>query len=68
MFCWHCKKKLEYGDSHIVVYDGNVYCDEECMLYDIDYGTVDFKSFTKGSWDKYSDWDDEVNNALETPR
>ena len=51
-----------------MVYDGNAYCDEECMLYDIDYGTVDFKSFTKDSWDKRSDWDDEVNDALETPR
>ena len=63
MYCKHCGKKLKYDiDNDIyAVYNGDIYCNTGCMLFDVDYGGVDVSSFSKEDWDSSTNWDDDNN-------
>ena len=53
MYCKHCGKKLEYdiNNDTYAIYNGDIYCSTDCMLFDVDYGGVDVSSFNKEDWD-----------------
>lgn len=63
MFCKHCGKKLKYDidNDTYVVYNGDIYCDTDCMLFDVDYGGVDVSSFYKEDWDESISCDGDTN-------
>ena len=53
MYCKHCGKKLEYdiNNDTYAIYNGDIYCSTDCILFDVDYGGVDGSSFNKEDWD-----------------
>ncbi len=55
----HCGKKLKYDPSaDYVVYNGEIYCNEDCMLYDVDYGFANLDDVSEDAFDRcdyYSD-------------
>lgn len=63
MFCKHCGKKLKYDSNNdtYAIYNGDIYCDTDCMLFDVDYGGVDVSSFSKEDWDESISWDGDNN-------
>ena len=66
MYCKHCGKKLKYdiNNDTYVIYKDNIYCDTDCMLFDVDYGGIDVSSFSKEDWDSSINWDDDNNNEM----
>ena len=66
MRCKHCGKKLEYdtnNDSY-AIYNGDIYCNTDCMLFDVDYCGVDVSSFNKEDWDSSINWDDKNESEM----
>lgn len=63
MHCKHCGKKLKYDidNDTYAIYNGDIYCSTDCMLFDVDYGSVDVSSFPKEDWDSSTNWDDDNN-------
>ena len=41
MRCKHCGKELKYdiNNDTYVIYNGDIYCDTDCMLFDVYYGS-----------------------------
>lgn len=33
--CTYCGKDIEFGDDEAVEYDGEIYCDEDCLIKDL---------------------------------
>lgn len=66
MYCKHCGKKLKHNPNNdtYAVYNGDIYCDTDCMLFDVDYGGVDVGSFSKEDWDASINWDNDDNNEM----
>lgn len=66
MYCKHCGKELKYdiNNDTYAVYNGDVYCDTDCMLFDVDYGGVDVSSFSKEDWDASINWSDDNNKEM----
>jgi len=66
MYCKHCGKKLKYdiNNDTYAIYNDNIYCDTDCMLFDVDYGGVDVSSFSKEDWDLSINWDDNNENEM----
>ena len=64
MRCKHCGKELKYdiNNDTYAIYNGNIYCNTDCILYDIDYSSVDVSSFNKEDWDSSINWDDKNEN------
>lgn len=66
MYCKHCGKKLEYdiNNDTYAIYNGDIYCSTDCMLFDVDYGGVDVSSFHKEDWDSSINFDDNNENEM----
>ena len=66
MYCKHCGKKLDYDTNNdtYAIYNGDIYCDTNCMLFDVDYGSVDVSSFHKEDWDSSINFDDNNENEM----
>ena len=57
MRCKHCGKKLKYDlNADYVVYNGEIYCNEDCMLYDVDYGFADLEDIAEDVFDRSNYW------------
>lgn len=57
MRCKHCGKKLKYDtNADYVVYNGEIYCNEDCMLYDVDYCFADLEDITEDVFDRCHYW------------
>lgn len=57
MKCKHCGNKLKYDPSaDYVVYNGEIYCNEDCMLYDVDYGFANLEDITEDVFDRCNYW------------
>lgn len=57
MNCKHCGKKLKYDlNADYVVYNGEIYCNEDCMLYDVDYGFANLDDVTEDVFDRCNYW------------
>lgn len=66
MNCKHCGKILEYDPNNdtYAIYNGDIYCDTDCMLFDVDYGGADMSSFSKEDWDSLSYWDHAISDEM----
>lgn len=66
MHCKHCGKKLKYDPNNdtYAVYNGDIYCGTECMLFDVDYSGVDVSSFSKDAWDSNDYFDEKDHNNM----
>ena len=66
MYCKHCGKKLEHDihNDEYAIYNGDIYCDTDCMLFDVDYGGVDVSSFSKEDWNSSINFDDNNENEM----
>ena len=57
MYCKHCGNKLKYDlNADYVVYNGEIYCNEDCMLYDVDYGFANLEDITEDVFDRCNYW------------
>ena len=65
MRCKHCGKELKYdiNNDTYVIYNGDIYCSTDCMLFYVDYCGVDVSSINKEDWDSSINLDD--NNESE---
>jgi len=65
MRCKHCGKKLEYdSNADYVVYNGEIYCDEDCMLYDVDYGFANVENISEDTFNSEDYWSCDCNNEM----
>lgn len=57
MRCKHCGNKLKYDPSaDYVVYNGEIYCNEDCMLYDVDYGFANVEDVSEDTFNSEDYW------------
>ena len=57
MRCKHCGKTLKYDTSaDYVVYNGEIYCNEDCMLYDVDYGFANVEDVSEDVFNLEDYW------------
>ena len=66
MRCRHCGKKLEYdiNNDTYALYNGNIYCNTNCILFDVDCDGVDVSSFNKEEWDASINWNDSNKSEM----
>ena len=66
MRCKHCGKELKYdiNNDTYAIYNGDIYCNTDCMLFDVDYGSVDVSSFNKEDWDSSINWNGNNENEM----
>ena len=66
MRCKHCGKELKHdiNNDTYVIYNGDIYCDTDCMLFDVYYGSVDVSSINKEDWDSSINWYDNNENNM----
>lgn len=66
MRCKHCGKKLSYdihNDSY-VIYNGDIYCDEDCMNFDVDYGVPNIETMTEEEWNLHDYWSYDNSSSM----
>ena len=65
MRCKHCGKELKHdiNNDTYALYKGDIYCNTDCLLFEIDCDGVDVGAFNKEEWDSSINWDD--NNESE---
>lgn len=66
MHCKCCGKNLKYdiNNDTYVIYNGNIYCCADCMLFDVDHCGVDVSSFCEEDWDSSINWGDNNENDM----
>ena len=65
MRCKHCGKELKYDiNNDYLIYNGDIYCNTDCLLFEIDCDGVDVSSFNKEEWDSSANWNDSNENDM----
>ena len=66
MRCKHCGKELKYdiNNDTYARYNGDIDCNTNCILYDIDCDGVNVSSFNKEDWDSSINFGDNNENDM----
>ena len=66
MHCKYCGKEFKYdiNNNTYAVYNGDIYCNTNCILFEIDCDGVDVSSFNKEDWDSSANWNDSNENGM----
>lgn len=51
-------------DNQYVVYNGNIYCDIDCMCFDVDYGIPNVEDLSEDEWSTNDNWNSDDPNQM----